>query len=286
MIIDFHTHIFPPWLRDNRQDYLGDPCFAGLYDSPKAKMATSEEIMEHMDQNGVDISVVCNIGWTSQELCNRTNDYILEAVARYPDRLVGLCAVCPGAGEAAVRELERCAKGGAGGLGEMRPDVQGFDPGDMNVMGPLVEVMQKNRLIFLTHTSEPVGHLYPGKGGVTPDMIYRLIVKFPELRVVCGHWGGGLPFYALMPEVGRALANTYFDTAATPFLYKPEIFKYVADILGADKILLGSDYPLMSPKRVIAQVETLELFPEINDMILGGNAQRLLEWNKSAVSLP
>jgi len=285
MIIDFHTHVFPPWVRENREENVKrDPCFATLYSFPKAKMATAEEVIAAMDENEVDVSVICNIGWINQELCTETNDYILESAARYPDRLVGFCTIQPNAGEAAVRELERCARGGARGIGEMRPDVQGFDPGDKEVMGPIVEVMEKYRLFFHTHSSEPLGHQYPGKGSITPDMLYRLICNFPELRVVCAHWGGGLPFYALMPEVATALTNTYFDVAATPFLYQPRIFKYVAEIAGADKILFGSDYPLMPPQRVVNQIKSVELPQDVEAMILGGNARRLLEWSRSAAS--
>jgi len=285
MLVDFHTHVFPPWVKEDRQENTGcDPCFAELYSSPKAKIATAEEIIASMDQTGVDTSVILNIGWVNQETCTKTNDYILEAVARYPKRLVGFCTIQPGAGEEPIRELERCARGGASGIGEMRPDVQGFDLGDKELMSPFVEVAERYHLSFLTHASEPVGHQYPGKGTITPDMLYRFICHFPELRVICAHWGGGLPFYALMPEVASALTNTFFDTAATPFLYQPRIFKYVADIAGADKILLGSDYPLMSPQRVIAQIESIELPPDIESLILGGNAQRLLEWSRSAAS--
>lgn len=283
MVIDFHTHIFPPWVKEDRQECLKrDPCFAQLYSSPKAKIATAEEVIASMDQTGVDISVVLNIGWTSQKICAEINDYILEAVARYPNRLVGFCTIQPRAGEVAIRELERCAQSGARGIGEMRPDDQGFDLGDKELMSPFVEVAKRYHLPFLTHASEPVGHQYSGKGIVTPGILYRFIGNFPELCIICAHWGGGLPFYALMPEVASALANTFFDTAATPFLYKPQIFKHVAEIAGADKILLGSDYPLMSPRRVIAQIESIGLPQEIEAMILGGNAQRLLEWNKSA----
>lgn len=285
MVIDFHTHVFPPWVKENREDNLKrDPCFAHLYSSPKAKIATAEEVIASMDQTGVDISAILNIGWITQEMCTETNDYILEAVARHPDRLVGFCTIQPTAGEAAVREIERCARGGARGIGEMRPDVQGVDLGDKEVMGPIAEVAERYRLIFLTHSSEPVGHQYPGKGSLTPDVLYQFICNFPELRVVCAHWGGGLPFYSLMPEVATALTNTFFDVAATPFLYQPRIFKYIAEIAGADKILLGSDYPLMSPTRVIAQIESVGLPQEIEAMILGGNAGRLLEWSRSAAS--
>ncbi len=193
-------------------------------------------------------------------------------------RLIPFCVVQPKAGDAAVRELERCVQGGARGIGEMRSDSQGYDLGDRKLMEPIVEVALKHNLIYLTHASEPVGHAYPGKGSITPDAIYRFVSNFPELRVVCAHWGGGLPFYALMPEVATALKNTFFDTAATPFLYRPQVFETVAGTVGADKILFGSDYPLLSPKRVMAEIEAADLSAESKAMILGGNAQRLLGW--------
>jgi predicted TIM-barrel fold metal-dependent hydrolase len=160
----------------------------------------------------------------------------------------------------------------------MRSDSQGYDLGDKVLMEPIVEVALKHNLIYLTHASEPVGHMYPGKGSITPDAIYRFVSNFPELRVICAHWGGGLPFYALMPEVADAMKNTFFDTAATPFLYRPQVFETVAATVGADKILFGSDYPLLSPKRVMAQIEAADLPRDSKAMILGGNAQRLLGW--------
>lgn len=128
MIIDFHTHIFSPRVRERRDEYIKrDPCFSLLYSQQKAKLATAEELIASMDETGVDLSVVLNIGWASHELCAETNDYILDSISRYPDRLIGFCCVQPKAGDAAIVELERCAKAGAGGIGEMRSDVQGFD---------------------------------------------------------------------------------------------------------------------------------------------------------------
>ncbi len=276
MIIDFHTHVVPPGIKERRDKYLGDACFSQLYAEPKAKLATVEEIIAAMDEYEVDKSVILNLGWTSHELCVETNDYILEAITKYPQRLIGFCVIQPSAGDKAIKELERCAQNGAKGIGEMRPDVQGFDLKDNTVIKPVAEAAIKHDLIFLTHASEPVGHQYFGKGIVTPEVIYPFIVNFPDLKIVCAHWGGGLPFYALMPEVGKALGNVYFDTAATPFLYQPQIFKQVADITGSDKILFGSDYPLMPPRRVIDQLESVELSQEDKAKILGGNAQRLL----------
>jgi len=240
-------------------------------------MATAEELLTSMDQAGIDLSVVLNIGWVSPELCVKTNDYILDSVSRYPARLVGFCAVPPRIGDAAITELERCAKAGARGIGELRSDVQGFDLTDKTVMKPLADAMLKHDLILLTHSSEPVGHEYPGKGTITPNILYSFITAFPKLKIVCAHWGGGLPFYALMPEVAKALANVFFDTAATVFLYKPEIFEQVSGIIGSDKILFGTDYPLMHQSRVLSQIQCVQLSERDRVRILGANAQELLK---------
>ena len=277
MVIDFHTHIFSPWVRERRDEYIKrDPCFSLLYSQQKAKLATAEELIASMDETGVDLSVVLNIGWASHELCVETNDYILNSISRYSGRLIGFCSVQPKAGDAAIVELERCAKAGAEGIGEMRSDVQDFDLTDKVMMKPLVDVAVEHNLIFLTHSSEPVGHQYIGKGSITPDVLYSFILNFPDLKLVCAHWGGGLPFYALMPEVAKALSNVFFDTAATVFLYQPQIFEEVSNIVGSDKILFGTDYPLVPQNRIMAQIQSLGLAEEVKAKILEGNAQKLL----------
>jgi predicted TIM-barrel fold metal-dependent hydrolase len=277
VIIDFHTHVFPPDVKKNRQKYIErDPCLAILYSDPKAKMATAEELIASMDEAGVAISVILNIGWTTHELCRETNDYIIDAVSRYPERLVGFGAVQPNSPRAAVAEIERCAGAGLKGLGEMRPDVQLFDLGDEMVMAPLAEALREHGLPLLLHASEPLGHEYPGKGLVFPDILYPFITSFPDLTIVCAHWGGGLPFYALMPEVKKALANVYFDSAASPFLYTPQVYSQVIQLVGADRVLFGSDYPLLAPGRLLKEIETLGLDEASESRLLAGNALELL----------
>jgi predicted TIM-barrel fold metal-dependent hydrolase len=277
VIIDFHTHVFPPEIKKHRNKYVErDPCFAILYSDPKARIATADELIASMDEAGVDISVILNIGWTTHELCLETNDYIIDAVSRYPERLVGFGAVQPQSPKAAAAEIERCAKAGMKGVGEMRPDIQLFDLGDEMIMNPLAEVLKANKLVLLLHASEPIGHEYPGKGGITPDILYPFITSFPDLTVVCAHWGGGLPFYALMPEVKKAMGNVYFDSAASPFLYTPEIYSQVIQLVGADKVLFGSDYPLLAQKRLLNEIEALGLAEESQSRLLAGNALKLL----------
>ena len=277
MIIDFHTHIVPPKVKQNRDEYARQcRSFASIYSDPKAKLATAEEIIAAMDKDGVDVSVVLNYGWSTLSLCAEVNDYILESVSRYPKRLVGFCSVVPSEDESTLKEVERCIKNGARGIGELRLDDHLLKKHSPAVLQPIIDIIIKNNLILLTHASEPVGHQYSGKGTATPDLLYTLITAFPDLKLVCAHWGGGLPFYALMPEVKTALKNVYFDTAASPFLYTPQVYSQVAQLVGADKILFGSDFPLIPQRRFLKEIAALDLPEDAKNKILAGNAKKLL----------
>jgi predicted TIM-barrel fold metal-dependent hydrolase len=143
-------------------------------------------------------------------------------------------------------------------------------------MAPLMEMAQRRGVPVLVHASEPVGHPYPGKGRTTPEALMGLIQDFPQATIICAHWGGGLPFYALMPEVAGALENVYFDSAASPFLYDERVFSQVAQLVRPQRLLFATDYPLIPPQRLLAQVRSCGLSPEVEAMVLGGNAARLL----------
>jgi len=276
-IVDSHTHIMTPWVAERRNELSRtDPCFAALYSNPGAKLATAEELIRSMDDAEVSASIVLNIGWRDHELCVRTNDYLLESGSRWPDRIIPYCMIQPAAGDAAVRELERCAAAGARGIGELRPDMQGYTLLDTELLSPVVTAAMARKMAILVHVSEPVGHEYPGKGAVTPDQPYALARAFPDATLVCAHWGGGLPFYALMPEVRDALANVYYDTAATQYLYSPNVFESVVQIVGARRVLFGSDYPLIGHRRALDHARGAGLGPEDEAALLGGNAARLL----------
>jgi predicted TIM-barrel fold metal-dependent hydrolase len=277
MIIDFHTHALPPQVKNDRSRYVErDAAFAEIYSDEKATIATADDLIASMDREGIDISVIVNYGWSTHDFCVETNDHILESIARYPKRLVGFCAVSSYHDDFSLAEIERCVHGGIRGVGELRPDVQ--PPGSENPgrLAPFSQLLLKYNLILLTHSSDPVGHLYRGKGAATPERLYKFIGSFNGVPVVCAHWGGGLPFYTLMPEVRQALENVYFDTAVSPFLYRPEIYRYVMELVGADRILFGSDYPVMAPSRLLREIDSVDMSDEDRQMILSGNARRLL----------
>ena len=278
MIIDFHTHIFPEAVRQQREAYFEDePAFELLYDSPRARIAGAQEIVSTMDAQGVDRSVVFGFPWKSMETMRMHNDYILDAVKRFPERLIGLCCLDPGHPEA-VTEARRCLKEGLCGLGELAFYDTGFTPAILEQLQPLMALCREADVPVLIHTNEPVGHAYPGKSPVTLAEIYRLIQAFPANKIVLAHWGGGLfLFHLLKKETKAALKNVYFDTAASPYLYDPDIYRIAADIVTPEKILFGSDYPLLPPNRYFDEMHRGGLSASEIRTVSGLNATQLLK---------
>ncbi len=277
MIIDFHTHIFPPDICQHRERYCQrDPWFNELYSNPRASMATAEDLITEMDSSGVAASVTFSFGWTDPGLIEETNSYVLDAIRRYPKRLYGMAVLQPAAGARALYELERCALGGMIGLGELMPHGQGYRLSDIPLLTPFMELVRQYQLLVLSHCSEPVGHIYPGKGNVSIPDIVAFLNAFPDVRFIAAHWGGGLPFYCLMPEIQQAAAHVWYDTAASLYLYRKTIFPVASQLVGADRILFASDYGLLRQSRVIQHIRQSGLDADALALVLGGNAQRLL----------
>jgi len=278
MFIDFHTHIFPPEIVQRRQDYFPDePAFRLLYDSPRAHLAPAEETLSLMSEEGLDRAVVFGFPWRRSSLVARHNDYVLEAVHRHPRHLIGFCCVSP-LESGAAREVERCLAAGCRGVGELAFYEAGLGSDVLSALAPIADLCQGYRVPLLLHANEPIGHAYPGKSPMRLEDLYAIVKAFPDLTLILAHWGGGLLFYHLLKrEVPEALKNVYFDTAASPFLYRPQIYRLAAEMVGPEKILFGSDFPLLKPSRYLQEMEAEGLPPDLRDRICGANAQRLLQ---------
>ena len=278
MIIDFHTHIFPEDICENRKKYFpNESAFELLYSSPGSKLVGARQIIASMDEQDVDKSVVFGFPWKTKETFQAQNNYIMEVVARYPERLIGLCCFDPFSKEA-VPEAVRCIEGGLSGIGEIAFYESGIDDTALDRLAPLMAICHDKGLPFLIHTNEPVGHIYPGKTPNTMKQIYNLVKRFPENKIVLAHWGGGIFFFNLLKkDVKESLKNVYFDTAASPFLYDTQIYRYAKEIAGLDKILFGSDFPLLKPTRYFKELEKTGLSKNQIESICGRNAARLLK---------
>ena len=277
MIVDFHTHIFPPGVIETRESLVQDDAtFAALYGNPEAQLASAEDLLRSMEKAGVDVSVALGFAWRDEATVRKHNDYLLAAAAASEGRIVAFCGLPLAAGATAIEtEVRRCLRLGAPGFGELRPDNLDFD-----LTGPegdaLGRLAAETGALLLFHATEPVGHDYAGKQGLALGSLYAFIMRNPSTRIVAAHWGGGLPFYSLMPDVLAALGNVSFDSAATSLLYSPAVFAEVAGLTGATSILFGSDFPLLQQKRSKQRIDEAELTIAQKEMVLGGNATRLL----------
>ncbi len=276
MIVDAHTHIFSEGMRSDPASYgERDPSFELIYARGGARMTGAEEALAAMDAAGVDAAVICGFPWRDPELAREGNDYILECLERHPGRFIGLCCVPPAAGKEAAREARRCLEAGMRGIGELHGEPQAFDPRDFELMQPLVEAAADFGVPLMIHVNEPVGHHYAGKGRVSPEVVYPLILEFPQVDWILPHWGGGLFFYELMPEVSGACRRVYYDSAASPFLYRPDVYRVASQVVGPERVLYGTDFPLLGYERTLRDLDAAGLEGELKAGILGGNAARL-----------
>jgi hypothetical protein len=277
MIIDAHTHIFPDEVRKDRQAFCKrEPGFAAIYKDPKSRMAGAEELIASMDAAGVEKSVICGFSWGEPELCALHNQYLLESAARHSQRFIVFLSLPLTNPDWSARELEQGLKAGARGVGEVGFYGRAMTARDVEAMKPILTLLEEKGIPLLLHTNETLGHSYPGKGRTRLERFYDIILAFPRLRILLAHWGGGLPFYELMPEVARAMTHVWYDTAASPFLYSKKIYSVVSQLVGPEKILFGSDFPLISPQRYLRELEESGLAVEDQKKILGLSIARIL----------
>lgn len=277
MIIDVHTHIFPPEIITARDLFFaGEPEFELLYSPAASKMASAELLVRSMDENTVDRSVVFGFPWRNAEVRERHNQYVLEAAAGFPDRLIPMACLdllspeCP-------LEAEKMISAGARGLGELAvySASENMDPviDNFKQIGALCR--QKD-IALLVHANEPIGHEYPGKAPYGLDFYYAIAKAAAGATLIFAHWGGGLIFFELLKKQAPAeFANIFYDTAASPYVYKPEIYRAAARAVGPGRILFGSDYPLLSPKRYFSEMKNSGLAEADINSICGENAARI-----------
>ena len=277
MRVDVHTHIFPPDIVADRACFFEvEPAFQTLYDSPKAKLTTAESLLEAMHRDGVDRAVVFGFPWQGNELMVRHNDYVLESAAKYAPALIPFACVNPLEPES-PGEAERCLQLGARGLGELAIYGPADPPVALECFQDLIGCCRRHGGIMLVHANEPVGHNYPGKAPLGLEFYYALARLAAGMPLILAHWGGGLGFYELLKRDAReTLREVYYDTAASPFLYRPAIYACMAAIAGADKVLFGSDYPLITPARYFQEMADSGLSSQEISAISGENAVRLL----------
>jgi len=275
MIIDFHTHAFPVDVAANRGKYFDDKNFAALYSSPAARLIDGGALLDAMDASKIDAAVVMGFPWLSEKLCRRQNEYFAGLQNSAAGKLFCFGSVPLYAGKAALKAaVKEISAFNLAGIGEVA-FYDGFSNRAVKTLDALLEAALE--LPVCIHVNEPVGHVYVGKYEPNFASLYKVISRHDAVSLILAHWGGGLFVYELMEEVKEAFKNVYYDSAASPYLYDKSIFAHAASIVGADKILFGSDHPLLPFSRCLEQAERAIKSKKERAGICGANAAGLLK---------
>ena len=279
--------------------------------SARREFVDVEKILAEMDRARVSAVLLCP--WASlmryeadpEEAlgsCQVQNDAIVSIVTKYPARVAGLGIVPLQNTGLAIQELERLMKSGLRGV-EIGTQVNGVYPGDERFR-PFWEACEALGALVFMHPVEGGGrpefrdyYLWNVIGNPMDTTVAagHLILSgvmdaYPRLKVLLAHGGGALPYihgrldrgYRQRPEINRViprppseyLRQFYFDTIT----HDADALHYLVKLVGADHVLLGSDYPFdMGNEEPVDHVRAAGFDPETESAILGRNAAQLLD---------
>jgi aminocarboxymuconate-semialdehyde decarboxylase len=275
-----------------------------------ARMSDVSERIAKMDAMGVDVQVLSaslvhqGLDWadaqTSLRLARTTNDWIAKAVTAHPARFVGLGTLPLHVPSLAVTELERCMgelrlKGVA--ISTMAGALELGDPqlrpfwAKAEALGAVVYIHpggNRDRRFKRFHLWNSVGQAFEEAMAISSLMYDGVLESYPKLKICISHGGGYMPFY--MGRIDRNYvekANTRVNMSKPPIdylrmlyfdscVYETAVLQHLVDKVGADRVLLGSDYPVGETKPIEFVTGTKTLSTEEKERILGANAAALL----------
>lgn len=207
------------------------------------------------------------------------NEFVVEGALRHRDVLIPFASVDPRRGAEGVAEARELLGGGVVKGFKFHPNLQRFDPND-SLAYPFYELIQAHDSIALFHTGHSgIGAGLPGGGGIrlrhgNPMLVDDVAVDFPEMRIIMAH--PSFPWQDEAISVALHKPEVYIDLSGwSPKRFPPQLVSYMQGPL-RDRILFGSDYPLITPDRWIDDFATLGIADDVSEAILKKNAMRLL----------
>ena len=277
-IIDAHVHLYPPevnrapaeWAAACGEAHWATLCARRRKDGrPVQAFPSLDQLLRDMDAAGVTKAVLLGWYWERPETCQMQNRFYAECLRAHPDRLAAFAAIHPAMTPGEVAWAE---DSGFAGLGELSPHSQGVGLRDRTIRA-MVEEAGRRKLAVNLHVTDPQSKRYPGWVETPLADFVQLAHDFPATNFILAHWGGGLAWSA----EAAALPNVWFDTAASPLLYGPEVWAKAK----SERVLFGSDYPLVLYPQVNSEPGFGGLIAEarkegVSAAVLGGNAAGLL----------
>jgi predicted TIM-barrel fold metal-dependent hydrolase len=242
---------------------------------------TTRDIAAYYRERGMGAVVFGVDVKDSQEHARATNEEIAELAAENADVLIPFASIDPARGADGVRAAKELVASHPGIRGfKFHPNAQGFFPNDRAVY-PLYEVVAEHGLIALFHTGHTgVGAGTRGGGGIrlkysNPIHVDDVAVDFPDMPIILAH--PSFPWQDEALSVALHKPTVHIDLSGwSPKYFPPQLIQY-ANTLLREKMLFGSDYPMITPERWLADFEKLPIKPEVRPLILKDNAVRLFE---------
>lgn len=252
-VIDCHTHLGESTILTR---FGWDRVFYG------------EDIIKNMDQAGVDAVCAFSLGACNTDYSGSTQK-ILEDQAKYPHRIYAFARIHPLFEDRNTNLIRKYVKQGIRGI-KFHPFIDGAYPiNDKVLIYPLMEEITQHNLIVLIHSGEA--------WCATPGLIGELAKDFPDVPIIIAHFG----MYGYHTEalaVAERLPNIYLDTS---FLYPPAVIKLAIKHIGKERVVMGSDHPVVP---FGLEIDKVMKYSELEDdevaAVLGENIKRLLEANK------
>jgi len=208
-----------------------------------------------------------------------SSEEIAEGCAANADVLIPFGSVDPNRGERAVAQARRLVEEyGVRGF-KFHPSLQAFDPSD-RAHYPLYDALEELGVIALFHTGQTgIGAGLPGGRGIKlrysdPMLVDDVAADFPTLRIILAH--PSVPWVDSSISMATHKANVFVDLSGwSPKYFPPQLVRQARTLL-RDKVLFGSDFPVITPDRWLADFDQLELDETVRRQILRDNAVRLL----------
>jgi len=226
--------------------------------------------------------IACVIFPVDEPLTGRprvSNESVAEFADANSDIAIAFASVNPHRGPEAVAEAKRLVASGKIHGFKFHPPLQEFFPDD-RVAYPLYEVIAEARLPVIFHTGHSgIGSGMRGGGGVrqkygNPLPIDDVAVDFPDMPIIMAH--PSFPWQDEAISICLHKRQVYIDLSGwSPKYFSPTLIQY-ANTLLKHKVLFGSDYPMLTPDRWLADFEKIAIRDDVRPLILKENALRLL----------
>src|SRR3974390_1401689 len=240
---------------------------------------TVEQIADYYRQRQLAAVVFTVDAGTATGHAGLSSEEMADRAAAHPDVLIPFGSVDPQTDEAAVRRARRLISEHAVRGFKFHPSLQGFSP-EARRFYPLYEVIEEASLPAVFHTGQTgIGAGLPGGRGIklrlsNPMLLDDVGADFPGITVILAH--PSVPWQDEAISIATHKANVYIDLSGwSPKYFPPQLVRAASSYL-QDKMLFGTDYPLLTPERWLGDFQLLDVKPEARPKILKHNAIRLL----------